>query len=264
MISLFSPLTFAHGVIPDYCSFQHVDLNHAKNTVASPLADETTYVVTVKNKVENCGDMRISLVGFSGGELANKLNAIIDKITPHDLIPLKSDPERGRDLLSKKFNEYEVVYYYEEKSNWLTNHVLSLTQTIYTFTGGAHGNTSVNKASYDIDSGNMISLSQVLSTNNIEALMAIAKSEFIHAHELSADKTLEEQGFWLYASEKPKDNPFVNADGFYLPFNFNLTENGIAFAFQQYEIAPYSMGVLEFILPWDKIQPYLVPGFQPK
>ncbi|MBQ2333538.1 MAG: DUF3298 domain-containing protein, partial [Prevotella sp.] len=30
-------------------------------------------------------------------------------------------------------------------------------------------------------------------------------------------------------------------------------------AYQQYEIAPYAAGIISFIIPYEKIMPYLVP-----
>lgn len=38
-----------------------------------------------------------------------------------------------------------------------------------------------------------------------------------------------------------------------------LTHQGVAFAYQQYEIAPYAAGIISFIIPYEKIMPYLVP-----
>ena len=46
----------------------------------------------------------------------------------------------------------------------------------------------------------------------------------------------------------------------YLPLPHNapyLTEQGIVFAYQQYEIAPYALGIPTFTLNYQKIEPYL-------
>lgn len=37
----------------------------------------------------------------------------------------------------------------------------------------------------------------------------------------------------------------------------SFTENGLAFIYQQYEIAPYAAGMINFDLPYDKVRPYL-------
>ncbi|MBO7378962.1 MAG: DUF3298 domain-containing protein, partial [Bacteroidales bacterium] len=40
-----------------------------------------------------------------------------------------------------------------------------------------------------------------------------------------------------------------------LPDNFFFTPKGITFVFQQYEIAPYAMGLISVTLTWDELQP---------
>ncbi|MBO6013769.1 MAG: DUF3298 domain-containing protein, partial [Bacteroidales bacterium] len=42
-----------------------------------------------------------------------------------------------------------------------------------------------------------------------------------------------------------------------LPDNFFFTPKGITFVFQQYEIAPYAMGLISVTLTWDELQPLL-------
>ena len=37
-----------------------------------------------------------------------------------------------------------------------------------------------------------------------------------------------------------------------------LSANGLVFAYQQYEIAPYAAGIISFVVPYEKIKPYLV------
>lgn len=38
-----------------------------------------------------------------------------------------------------------------------------------------------------------------------------------------------------------------------------FTKNGLAFVYQQYEIAPYSAGMVNFNIPYDKVRPLLTP-----
>ena len=37
----------------------------------------------------------------------------------------------------------------------------------------------------------------------------------------------------------------------------SFTKKGLAFIYQQYEIAPYAAGMINFDLPYDKVRPYL-------
>lgn len=38
-----------------------------------------------------------------------------------------------------------------------------------------------------------------------------------------------------------------------------FTKNGLSFVYQQYEIAPYAAGMVNFDIPYDKVLPYLTP-----
>ena len=37
-----------------------------------------------------------------------------------------------------------------------------------------------------------------------------------------------------------------------------LSDEGLVFAYQQYEIAPYAAGIISFVVPYEKVMPYLV------
>ena len=39
--------------------------------------------------------------------------------------------------------------------------------------------------------------------------------------------------------------------------NFLLSEEGIVYIFNQYEIAPYAAGVIELTIPWDEVSDIL-------
>ena len=38
-----------------------------------------------------------------------------------------------------------------------------------------------------------------------------------------------------------------------------FSKKGLAFLYQQYEIAPYAAGMVNFDIPYDKIRPFLTP-----
>ncbi|MBQ1800320.1 MAG: DUF3298 domain-containing protein, partial [Prevotella sp.] len=62
--------------------------------------------------------------------------------------------------------------------------------------------------------------------------------------------------------EQLKDMLLIDEDVNHIPLPAwapYLTYQGVAFAYQQYEIAPYAAGIISFIIPYEKIMPYLVP-----
>ena len=63
------------------------------------------------------------------------------------------------------------------------------------------------------------------------------------------------------SDEQLKDMLLIDGDVNHLPLPEwapYLTVDGVVFAYQQYEIAPYAAGIISFIVPYEKIKPYLV------
>ncbi|MBO6068986.1 MAG: DUF3298 domain-containing protein, partial [Bacteroidales bacterium] len=55
---------------------------------------------------------------------------------------------------------------------------------------------------------------------------------------------------------------YLFLDGDTIPFPVwtpSPTEDGLCFTYQQYEIAAYAMGMPSFVIPYDKVKPYLTP-----
>lgn len=53
---------------------------------------------------------------------------------------------------------------------------------------------------------------------------------------------------------------FINNDVNYLPLPETppyLTEKGMAFIYQPYEIAPYAVGSISFTIPYENLKPFL-------
>ena len=44
--------------------------------------------------------------------------------------------------------------------------------------------------------------------------------------------------------------------------NFSVSEAGITWVFNPYEIAAYASGVIELPIPWAKLKPYLQPRWR--
>ena len=59
------------------------------------------------------------------------------------------------------------------------------------------------------------------------------------------------------ASIKDKSTLFEK-DNFTLPVNIGYTEEGLILAYNVYEIAPYSTGLIDFTIPYEEADDYLV------
>ncbi len=62
-----------------------------------------------------------------------------------------------------------------------------------------------------------------------------------------------------------KDSGFTfENDLFTLPENFALRDEGLAFYYNPYDVAPYAMGPTEIVLSWEEIKDLLAPPYKPQ
>lgn len=119
------------------------------------------------------------------------------------------------------------------------NCILSLYTDQYEFTGGAHGNTIRTAETWNVQTGQCLTLEQLFPCQrNPRDLVIQQVVEQIRQQENSPDfpyfddyETLVKQSFCA------KD--------------FYLTEEGLVVFFQQYEIAPYASGIPSFTIPYN-------------
>ncbi|WP_194767009.1 DUF3298 and DUF4163 domain-containing protein [Tamlana sp. I1] len=117
-----------------------------------------------------------------------------------------------------------------------SNDIISVSITSYTNTGGAHGILKISFLNFNAKNGNLIPNKALFK--DLNAFKKLAEPYYIAAIE---DKEI-----------------LINKDQFNLPANIAYTEEGIVFLYNTYEIAAYSQGVIEFKVPFNEAQPYLV------
>lgn len=114
--------------------------------------------------------------------------------------------------------------------------LISVSITSYVNTGGAHGNTSITFLNFDGQTGKRLKNKDLLKDE--EGFKKLAQSYL--------KTTLKE------------DDVLFDDDLFKLPENMAYTDNGVVLLYNTYEIAPYSTGIIEFTIPFDEIDSFLV------
>jgi hypothetical protein len=121
------------------------------------------------------------------------------------------------------------------------NCVLSSYHDEYFFSGGAHGTTARYSDTWNLKTGQIIPLGAYFKGNYREFVL---------------DKIIEQ------ADKMQTENTGVLFEDYqklirqnFDPKNYYLTTEGIVIYFQQYEIAPYSSGIVTFTIPFTKV-PY--------
>ena len=129
---------------------------------------------------------------------------------------------------------FEVEGRYEgEYNGWL-----SYSLTTYTYTGGAHGGTSLSGLNFDRKTGDTISEDDIFAYGYEERL-----SDALRSHLKSSLSTEDYE--MLFTTD-------ITPNG-----NFILSKAGITYIYGQYEIGPYVCGIIKVNVPWEEIQTLL-------
>lgn len=120
------------------------------------------------------------------------------------------------------FSEFEVTYNEDNQ--------LSLVTQIYQYTGGAHGMTAQISLNRNLATGKKLSLDNQYH----EIILAEINNQ------------IEQESEFYFESTFPVDH--------FDPESFYLTNDGIVVYYGLYEIAPYSSGIREFLIPWSLLR----------
>ncbi len=113
--------------------------------------------------------------------------------------------------------------------------ILSLYFDRYEFTGGAHGNTIRTSQTWNLQTSQIIKLSELFDC--LFDYRTYIKDQVIKQIEQNPD-------IYFDNYEELVEQTFdVN--------NFYCTPQGVIIYFQQYDIAPYASGIREFLLPYN-------------
>jgi hypothetical protein len=119
---------------------------------------------------------------------------------------------------------------------------------IYTFTGGAHGNTQVVTKTYDYKTGKEIRLSDIFNSKTDYLTQIANRVQPILTRQLE-----NPTANWFESGTAPTAKNYQA---------FMLTPSSIIFIFQQYQVAPRVEGMPEVVLSWNQIKNILNPQFK--
>lgn len=144
---------------------------------------------------------------------------------------------------------FEAVMKYSAPFN--TCGLLSLYYDRYEFTGGAHGNTVRKSDTYNLNNGRVLPLAAFFPRG-------FDYREYFIGQILTEAKKIMEVNPVFFENYEELIVKNFNPDNYY------LTPNGYAIYYQQYEIAPFSTGIVVFEIPYDAVNQILNPFICPQ
>ncbi len=133
------------------------------------------------------------------------------------------------------------------KNNFNDDNILSCTFSEYSYLGGAHPNTFLTLTNFNLKSGEIIELPDILIDGYLDELNNIAEPIFRKEKELTEDINLTEAGFWF------------DDDKFGVSNNFTIGKDGLTFYYNSYEITAYAYGPTELFIPYKSIKKLIIP-----
>ena len=111
------------------------------------------------------------------------------------------------------------------------NGIVSYVYDHYTYTGGAHGGTYRGTINMDEQTGRILTESDIFEPGYYQQLTSLLREYLPKCTEM--DMIFD-------ANISPSDN-------------FYVTSEGITYVYQQYEIGPYALGIVEVLVPWSEL-----------
>ena len=120
----------------------------------------------------------------------------------------------------------------------------SYAMDVYEYTGGAHGNRYLLIQNYDLETGDMVNEQDLFIDDYYEPLKILLLNALIaQTDNAESKRDLRRMGYSV-ADVVPNEN-------------FYVTQEGITYVYNPYEIAPYAMGCIEIFLPWETVRPLI-------
>lgn len=148
----------------------------------------------------------------------------------------------------KKDTRYPTAYFEDRSISILYQSPALVSVEFATdfYFGGAHPQYAATFTSFNATTGAAVKLEDVLVAGYRPRLTRIAESVFRAQAGIKPGMTLRDAGYIFF-----KDDRFALND------NFWFGPKGVTFFYNTYEIAPYSMGTTELLLPYRTIREFI-------
>lgn len=244
-------------------TFDSIEYHHAN-------ADSSLRCNIIVDCPQGNDSLSVSILRFISDELAsiNILNTVNDDaalkgVYQGDINDAKAMVEfygkQGTSLLKQTLNDlYEVAPREENKFNVCyeakvrleeeNDKYITFNSMSYAFTGGAHGSTLKHVTNIVKATGKP--LEETIDSTQVKALQPILKKGIV-----SYFKKYDEE----VTEKNVLSRLFIENNIIPLPASAPyLANDGVHFVYGQYEIAPYAAGIIEFVVDYNTIKPFLV------
>lgn len=195
-------------------------------------------LLRVPEKGAKALNSKLALLARDAVDEERKLAPTVEAIAQHLRAQVRAPIDAESPYVSSRSEDFQVRM---NEGGFLT-----VEHASYAYEGGAHGNYASVFHTLEIESGRAVKLAELVQPGFEKKWAALGAAELRKTYGLGADASLKEAGLF--------------EDELELTENWFLVPGGIGFHYSPYEIGPYAMGSIEFVLPWKDILAELKPG----
>ncbi len=129
----------------------------------------------------------------------------------------------------------------------LSPNFVSLKYIHFDYAGGAHGNTNISFINYNPETNKSVSIDSLIINGKMEKLVKVAEAIFRKNEKLNPQESLEGKYFF----DKGK---------FALAKNYFVSDKGLVFLYNPYEIKAYAEGYTEVTVPFSALNDIAKPN----
>lgn len=149
---------------------------------------------------------------------------------------------------------------------FLDDNYITYRQSCYSYTGGAHGMQYNFLKTYEISTGRMLTLEDIVKPDGIETVREevvahMAYSYPIYENITTVGQYLDSLNVWLGNFNPMGETGKLTLKDFPLPAPA-ITSEGLAFIYEMYELTPGSDGCPLVVIPYNDIKGCLYPKFE--
>jgi Deacetylase PdaC/Protein of unknown function (DUF3298) len=176
--------------------------------------------------------LMMAVTGVTGGSLKVTMDTLLNQM-------LRMLDEQ---LTTADDKAFSMSYYSNADGKIIWNsagHVSSAVSSDM-FSGGAHGSYGIALATYNLNTGKKVNLTDIISDTT--ALRPLLEAK-VFEQKKSEDNTIVALKDILFDPEKPLA----------LPTQFCIVKEGVRFVYNPYEIMAYAFGMSDVVITWDEL-----------
>jgi Deacetylase PdaC/Protein of unknown function (DUF3298) len=205
-----------------------------------------------------CAEISLEYLQFSGGQNTAAIAAVNDSLVHLALmgiegnvkLPIQQAFDSAKADLSSTLKEQlkmapdwagGMVRESKSRAIWQNADYLSVNLDFYGYTGGAHGYGGVGYATYNLNTGKSLSVTEVVK--DTAALVPFLEKAFVAAKNEASGEQYQLADL-LFPEFKHLPVP---------AHNFCISDKGLHFAYNPYEVAAYAIGITEILIKWEEV-----------